>query len=491
MAEIYRVKNVEEALELANKFKASGKYDLFRGQSQNWDVIPLVARLEEDDYKEGLEKIKRLYDYFHTSKNLLKYKSNVDWFFAVAQHYGLPTSYIDFTTSCEVATFFATNSESNKIGIDSVIICLNEADFNDFITVTKVLYEKDKVVEPYIAKIDVDNLWRLQSQKGLFLFTPYTNIERFYNFDRIIFPFEKPYTEIEKDIIYPTNKSELEIYLDYYFNKEERIFGQKRFAKFAEDLKIPTATIPEMDVSKFLRKSQHHKSWSSTEFSNWKHSLIEGWDSLESEKIISLKYPNENISHEKFIEETIFELEKVFINENIKRNHQLKFSFSLDISNNVEERTIKKIQNSCSRIWHGTRNLPFTNHEIHKIISNSIFLEFYENKFDEIYSISGEKLLVLEMTNQYDSITRFYASKSKVREAFRDDIEEILTPEFNGKIGTKLLLNVNKPQIVFDFNKLLGLFKEEIIAYQVVYNSEKNNPVIFYSPTEISILGYT
>jgi len=53
-----------------------------------------------------------------------------------------------------------------------------------------------------------------------------------------------------------------------------------------------------------------------------------------------------------------------------------------------------------------------------------------------------------------------------------------------------LLQRINDPRSIFDFNKLVKLFKEELIAYQVLFNSREENPVIFYSPTQISVLGY-
>ena len=121
MAEIYEAKNLADALILARNFKSTGKYNLFRGQGQNWRVIPTIGRLTENKFEEVTEKIKRLYYFFETTSSLEKFKSDIDRFYAIAQHYGIPTSYIDFTTSIDVAAYFATNSKSNKIGEDCVI----------------------------------------------------------------------------------------------------------------------------------------------------------------------------------------------------------------------------------------------------------------------------------------------------------------------------------------------------------------------------------
>lgn len=63
--------------------------------------------------------------------------------------------------------------------------------------------------------------------------------------------------------------------------------------------------------------------------------------------------------------------------------------------------------------------------------------------------------------------------------------------EFADECGnSEILMRINAANIMFDFDKLVQLFKEELIVYQVWYNSENDNPVIFYSPAQISILGY-
>lgn len=489
MSKIYRVNNQEEAINLAKKFSDSGKYNLFRGQSQNWNVTPSSARLNKKEYEEGIEKLKRLYSFFETSENLIKYKSNIDWFFAVAQHYGLPTNYIDFTTNYKVAIYFATNSKSNKIGKESVIICLNKSNFIDFIKLTQFIYKKDKVIAPYLCEIDVHNLWRLQSQEGIFLFTPYTNIELYYDFDRIIFPFEKPYNDIEKSQIYPENKSELEIHLDYYFNNEERLIGQKRFRKFAEEMKIPVQSIADFKIGKFLRINKNHKSWKSKNSRKWRYEFLENWNSLEIQHSIKIKLPVDTNSYHEFSKTTLEYFNK--IDGNLKRNQKLNFILDLNGNNKNLKKLSKIIKESCARIWDGTRNLPFTNFEIYTIIKDYIFFEYYEHLFGKAYSIDNKELIVLELTNKYHSMTRCYVTKSKLEKAFRDDIENVLIEEYKGNITSRILLNVNVPQIIFDFEKLLSLFKEEMIAYQVAYNSEKTNPVIFYSPTELNILGYS
>lgn len=487
MAEIYKVDNLTEALNLAKKFKLTRKYDLFRGQSQNWKVVSTVGRLNKEEFYQGKEKLERLLLFLQSNPSLEKFASNIDWFYAVAQHYGLPTNYIDFSSSPDVAAYFATNSKSNKIGEESVIICLNENDFNKFVNFSRTIYEKDKVIPPYIVKTNVDNLWRLQAQKGCFLYTPYADIEFYYDFDRIIFPYSYPFNEIPKEHIYPIQKSELEILLDQYFNSEKRLEGNKRFKKFATENNIPHHTIPSFNIYKYLKSNKIHPSWYSEEFKKWNFKINEEWNSSNGSEIINVHFSfNESVNNQ--IELIVEEISTYFNIKPIKRSFHLDF---IVISKpKLSENLTSILKMNCSRIWNGTRNLPFTDKEIFIIIAKYICLEIYENKFDKIPHLTTEELIVLELTNEYGSITRCCVSPSKLVAAFRNDINEILKDELTLNISSEILLCVNKPDLIFDFNNLLQLFKEELIAYQVLHNSENSNPVIFYAPTQISVLGY-
>lgn len=487
MSENFRVNNLSEALNLTRQFSASGQYNLFRGQGQNWKVIPSLARLDRSELENGLDKLKRLYYYFTTHKPLEKFASDIDWFFAVAQHYGLPTNFIDFSKSIEVAAFFATNSKSNKIGEDCVIICLQEDEFNEVMQFSKVIYEKDKVIAPYIVKPNVDNLWRLQAQQGCFVYTPYADFELYYEFDRIIFPFSEQYKGIPLEHIYPSRKSELEILLDHYFNAEIKIEGQERFSKFIKENNISQHIIPSLSFNHLLKSNISHSSWNSNLFNDWLFNVDEEYSNALLSNTIEIHFDfNKSIGEE--IQEIINELSIHFEKKSIGRNSSL--TFKIVAKPKLSKKLTRIVTTSCSRIWDGTRNLPFLDSEIQNIIAKYVCLEIYEDKLNATPSITAEELISLELTNEYGSKTRCYASPSKILTSFRDDLKEIFIDDPTDIMSPEILLHVNKPDLLFDFNRLLQLFKDELIPYQVLYNSEDKNPVIFYTPTQITILGY-
>lgn len=488
MHRIYTTNNLDEAIELATKFQQEGKYNLFRGQAQDWPMIPSMGRVNKSEVKEIQEKITRLAYFFECEPTLNKYKNDVDWFFAVAQHYGLPTMYIDFSTSVEVSAYFATNSKSNKVGTNAVIICLNETVFNNYIESILSIFTDRKVIPPYLVNVNVENLWRLQAQKGRFLFTPFNNLESIYPFfDRIVFPFTYSFTKIVTEDIYPTAKSELEIMLDHYFDSEVRIIGQKRFDKLKEEVDVLVTEYPAPNIEKSLKQNMPHSSWTLESNKIWNFQLSEEWQVSESRTSVDLicnRYSNFNSGVINIFEQ----ITQLFEEGKLIRNNPS--NFNVTVLTRISRKNRNTLVRSCNRIWSGTRNLPFSNEEIALIMSTYINLELLDFKSKDTFSISGEKLVVLELTNEYGSITRAYASPSKIISSFREDISEIVIDDLLPIKTPEVLLYVNKPSIIFDFDKLLGLFKEEIIAYQVLYNSEKDNPVIFYSPKQVSVLGY-
>lgn len=482
MSKTYKTKNIEEALKLAKKFQKSGKYNLFRGQARNWEVKPTAGRLPDKKFEKSKEQIERIFLFFNQDKTLKKYCKEVDSYFAIAQHYGIPTNYIDFTESVEVAFFFATHSKSNKEGEECSIICLNEKDFEGLIEFIKILFDKENVVRPYISRIKVENLWRLEAQKGCFLFTPYDRIEYFYRFDRITFPFTKPFEGIDKKDIYPERKSELEIILDHFFDTEKRIEGQKRLQIFSKELNIPITILPEHNQYEIIEKKEICKSWYSYSYRKWRHSFSEKWKSSKNEKRVNFSILLE-ISKKEFIKDVKSKLTKEFDIKQIDRKTPLNFEFL--IKRKLSKKNSKIIGNNCRNIWDGTRNLPYSIDDIFTILSTYLYLEF-RDKLEQEY----KEQILLEMTNKYGSRVRFEADKLNIPNYFRNDINDIILKNKPRPIPSELLLHINKPRYVFDFNKLIDFFKIEAIANQVFYNRENEYPVIFYTPVQIDILGY-
>ena len=180
------VDSLEEALQLAGEYKRSRKYDWFRGQTGLWPLLSSANRLNDEERNEAEEKLKR-FDNWSYANNLFK---DFDSSEAIAQHHGLKTMFIDFTTDPKVAAYFASDEINYKGYEYSCIYCLNTEDFNDSLKDIKKFFP-DLPDYPRLIDVDVDNLWRLEAQKGKFMYQPVVNLDWFYSLHRIVFKVKK------------------------------------------------------------------------------------------------------------------------------------------------------------------------------------------------------------------------------------------------------------------------------------------------------------
>lgn len=228
------VNNVEEAVNLALRFKKMGRYDWFRGQLQaNWAPKSSMERsIQRGESSELLkQRVGRFLDWAKTEASLcyLADPVNRDQLFAVLQHYGFPTCYIDFSSEPGVAGFFACDcAKPPEPGTISAIFCLNTSDLRHFYDLLDYKHNL-KQLQIDLVTVKVDNLWRLQAQAGHFVFANH-NWYDFYDMDCIEFPWTGYPSFPPKNRIYPEHRSALEQLLHNYFEIERRDLNRDRFA---------------------------------------------------------------------------------------------------------------------------------------------------------------------------------------------------------------------------------------------------------------------
>lgn len=88
---------------------SSNELQLFRGQSQDFSLLPKIARLEFSDSIEIVEqKMFREFQMFSVPYTDKVPDNDWDWI-SVAQHHGLPTRLLDWTENPLIALWFAVN----------------------------------------------------------------------------------------------------------------------------------------------------------------------------------------------------------------------------------------------------------------------------------------------------------------------------------------------------------------------------------------------
>ena len=189
---LWTVGDAQEAVELAQEMKAAGRYTWFRGQIKDWPPISTLGRMRQNGKISDFERARERFALFCgwlSDTPPLRHLLNEDpphRFFAIAQHYGIPTHYIDFTTDPAVAGYFAAEPNPDVKDGMSCIYCLDVSDLMDLMdSLAKAGVRQQGLVER--VETDVSNLWRLQAQRGVFLYAPY-NWDIDYPMDRILFP---------------------------------------------------------------------------------------------------------------------------------------------------------------------------------------------------------------------------------------------------------------------------------------------------------------
>ncbi|MBS1686598.1 MAG: FRG domain-containing protein [Bacteroidetes bacterium] len=176
--EVIKAKSLEDILRRILKNDDCG-HTVFRGVPDrvNHKLVPSVGRIDASLSNMNFDtyEVELFEDFKRHSKSEIPNQSYTDWeWLAIAQHYGLPTRLLDWTTSPLIALYFATKPQ---IGIDGHIMpcerncgALYALHIENYIETrthsNPFHYNKAGLIyPPYVAK-------RIVGQFGLFSYQP-------------------------------------------------------------------------------------------------------------------------------------------------------------------------------------------------------------------------------------------------------------------------------------------------------------------------------
>jgi hypothetical protein len=494
MSGIHRVRDVTEAVQLASEFRNSGRYDWFRGQLQNWPLKSSFARLTRSGQEDALDKVARLEQWAKETQGLesltssIEGVSNIDGLVAVAQHYGLPTNYIDFTTSPEIAGFFATdNPKSHPLEKESCIMCLNTGDLRDFWTGMPPKYPA-----PEFIQLEVPNLWRLEAQEGCFLFCPYGDFENLYDLDRILFPGTGSFSGIQRTRIYPPIKSALEIALDRYFMNETLIAGTRTMESLSGFRNASHVTVEDTggwnpDLVK--GPIPVHPSWHPSLIKTWIETGVEKYSHVASGPTLTITLPQErDPSHIRA--DIALQVSSSLAGDKSLRTHSVVWNVAGTESISSARPALRVLPPALTRLWDGLRVLPYPDAALAFSIGQCVALWL---AWDEPRQAAGTCFgdsLEIGFGSADSAYSTAFASKATLLRAVRDDIDHWLPAEYAGSLRghiAGLLQAVPDPSRLFDFSRLADAFVTQIAPFQVLHR--RSDSAVFYSPALLDRFG--
>jgi len=485
-----RVANVTEAVMAAEELKRKGSHEWFRGQTSDWPLLSSFLRLPEAERPAALDRFGRLLAWAKQTPGLEPLVQQEDQLVAVAQHYGLPTNFVDFTTEPRVAGFFASHGKPPTDGRESCILCLNQQDLLD-------VWQAVATVRPDVPRLEfltltVPNLWRLEAQSGVFLYLPIEGIEEtIYDFDRITFPYTGPIASPTDDEIYPKRKSALEILLDTYFMNERMRQGMKSLEEsgilgaFSQRLDFTPTSPPTIPV---------HPSWQTPGVEGFIDVQPEPYQSALSNLTWTIKIPP-TLDDARIGEIAARSVRELLAQQPTARQQLVRWQIELVPA--LISGLASSLRTALQSAWDGLRRLPYTDHEIAAALGNCVRLYVASVKrglgvVDEIqHDITSDcfgPTIEVEFGTSL-SYARGYVTGAGLLAALRPDIDQFLPPDRKDALladAEAILLLTSDPSRLFDFERFKKLFVEQLVPAQVLWGGRRA-PI--FSPARLERFG--
>jgi len=487
MAQWHRARDVQDAIRLASALKNQGSYDWFRGQLQNWPLRSSFVRLGKEQEQEGLERAKRFIGWAKSTPGLEALVQDVDATCAVAQHYGIPTNYIDFTTSVEVAGFFAAdNPHDHPLSGECCILCLNTSDLKRFWQHMPPEYPAPEFIE-----VQVPNLWRLEAQEGRFLFCAYDKFENFYDLDRILFPYTGPLDNIPRRRIYPEEKSALEILLDQFFMNERLITGTKAVRTLpwasVHEIKDQGGWSPEL-VPKGIPLLG---SWQ-TDLRPWIDSTGEMYSEISAgpAMVVHTRNGGDPLQSGRALKDKIV---SHLARESGARKRAIAWSVDGD---GGSQKRLFRLARALGWLWDGIRALPYSDEQIADGVGRCLALwqagaeEGDSRSLENAARVCFGDGMEVEFGAADGAYSRAFASRADLLRAVRHDVGTYLNPQYGAQIQNNmvgLLQAIQEPSRLFEFQALADVFVRQLVPCQVVYRS--TSTAAFFSPARLDRFG--
>lgn len=442
----YRVGSSKEALALCRTLQSQGRADFFRGQPQDWPLLPSAFRKPAP----SLTRLKDFIEWAEYVPQMFLYKGNHLALESIAQHYGMATPLLDLTRSPEVAMFFAQEGSSNE----AVIYCFPRTEIQSGDDLT-------------LVEIDVANLWRLEAQEGVFLRyagpDALQKVEQ--NISRIYFPPSRNSARI-RGRIYPARKSGLEVAIDewLYRNTIETTMND-----LTQDIthvaKIVRHSYP--GLFRWRQPPDVEAGWRAAEA--WSMPQVESVGATAARLQATIRHVDLSSP------QAAIKAVRMQIAEPVEHAHAagIFLEFKIEVAG-LSAKARRAIGKLLHRVWDGLRSFPYPISEITQSLSLSASLVIArslgsERRKDWGKLLWGETELV-ELSPFGGHISAGEVSKADLLSAINTAQFEYMTNYFRGRFSTRPLdafLFLTDHLLLLRFEKFRKLFCEQYIPTAV------------------------
>jgi hypothetical protein len=528
----HEVDSVADAVALARELRDRGEYDWFRGQTVNWRVRASISRLPVEAQEEAWKDLDRFDQWCQAQPALREQSETADSTIAIAQHYGMPTTFVDFTTEPEVAGFFASDGREaevrkrqEEIGCDkSVILLVNT---KEVVETTgdwaRALSDPNRQVR--CLTLDVSNLWRLDAQRGVFMDLRYTDFEADYPFDRILFPFDpEGAAPGRRSYYYPTRKSRLEQVIDHHFaeagvrRQQPEILramaaaglgspesplhvSNQAQADMIHQIEPDLAVVAGNRTNPFLSEDAIDLSrltpapgWAEALADpGWALSVDEDYDLTRTDLSATLEVPPEidaPACRDRVAEQ---------VRERLREREDLRsllVNWEADAPGAERDR-VEEATNAAIRIWDGMRRLPWSDRQLADALGVVVALLLccppperasLAAKNRSIAALIPDATM-WEFGLETGSYNRGWASMAALTSAMRSDVRELFVPEearwsesLHGAVQA-----IRTPRFLFRFDAFAEIVATQLIPTQLAMRAGE---VTFFSPLDFVIFGF-
>src|SRR6185312_8856515 len=205
-------------------------------------------------------------------------------------------------------------------------------------------------------ELTVPNLWRLEAQRGCFLFCPFSDFESFYPVDRIVFPRTSTTRIPPVDRIYPLNKSPLEVLLDQFFQKKAISEANEEWLPLMTGVIHHASETGGYDPNDFTDDALNVlPSWAPSQIRDWIAVPHQRYSATVGENVLELDVPV--LATPQLISTAVFRiiLHTVYDNPPLRRE---TMRFVIKAPEYRAPQAIADLEELLPRLWDGLRSLP-------------------------------------------------------------------------------------------------------------------------------------